>query len=103
MSDERACPPQTLLGSMESSFCVLVHMAMCLEEWIKRGNSAAGHEQAHPFTSNPNHSKNWLPLVLVMIVGLIAVVILSVMFGRNTSNNTSVGAIKIHAMARSES
>ena len=51
--EERQCPDQILLGSMDIDFCVLLGLSIYLEVWIKRGHAAAG-EKAFLFTDNSN-------------------------------------------------
>jgi hypothetical protein len=44
VSDERACPPQILLGAMDTTFCVLLNTGVYLVSWI-----AGGHANTSPF------------------------------------------------------
>jgi hypothetical protein len=53
----RACPDQILLGSLNIHFCVLLHLALYLEEWIEDGNAVAGYDEAFLFSSKTG--KNW--------------------------------------------
>jgi hypothetical protein len=39
VSDERACPPQILLGAMDTTFCVLLNTGVYLESWIAEGHA----------------------------------------------------------------
>jgi hypothetical protein len=42
--DERGCPPQILLGAMDTTFCILLNTGIYLESWI-----AGGHANTSPF------------------------------------------------------
>ena len=36
--DERRCPNQIFLGSMDTDFCILLSLSLYLEEWMRNGN-----------------------------------------------------------------
>lgn len=49
VGDERACPPQILLGAMDTDFCVLLMVGVYLECWIQMG-----HANTSPFLFSAN-------------------------------------------------
>ena len=55
--DERMCPDQLLIGSFDHDLCVLLALALFLEEWINQGSASAGKEAAFLFTSDSNPKK----------------------------------------------
>jgi hypothetical protein len=38
--EERDCPEQILLGSMEHQYCMLLSLSLYLEQWFSSGNGA---------------------------------------------------------------
>ena len=61
VNDERACPPQILLGSKDTHYCALLHLALYLEENLRLGRGASGYEDAFLFTDGPPDPPNARP------------------------------------------
>jgi hypothetical protein len=40
VSEERDCPKQILLGSMDHQYCMLLSLSLYLEQWFSSGNGA---------------------------------------------------------------
>jgi hypothetical protein len=54
VTDQRACPDQILMGSMNPVYCVLLHLSIHIESWIEQGKATARFEKAYLFTANPD-------------------------------------------------
>ncbi|CAB9519184.1 unknown protein [Seminavis robusta] len=65
VKDERDCPPQILLGAMDTQYCTHLALAIYLEEAIARGRACSGFDKAYLFTDDfdpsPPEGRNWEP------------------------------------------
>ena len=57
----KACPDQIILGSMEPQYCPILHLALFMEEWVRRGYAAAGYKDAFLFTQNQERDDKGKP------------------------------------------
>ena len=57
----RVVPPQIVLGSMDTTFCALLHLAIYMETSLMRGSAAAGYEKAFLFTDDLSVDEEGVP------------------------------------------
>ena len=62
LHEERHCPEQIILGSMDSTYCLLMALSIYLEQWITNGK---GSSSVYLFSDNieeektPTRTKDW--------------------------------------------
>ena len=52
MKGSRECPPQIVLGSMNTDLCPLLHLAIHTEMWLQMGNGSPGYKESSLFVKD---------------------------------------------------
>ena len=58
----KKCPPQIVIGSMDTWYCPLLNLAVFLETWLKQGGGAPGFNDSYLFTKDQERDVDGTPL-----------------------------------------